>query len=88
MSSKRYVLYVDQAKDARIITGCQNSFVQQVHIQHLSRLENVPQWLASVPRPVLADTMKLQGYYEEELQKFLATKKIKTTKFGSVDEDE
>lgn len=83
MATKRYILYVDDESQAKIITD--KSIRIQTHIQPIQKLEEVPQWLEELSLPVFVDKVKKEAYFGEGTLKELFTKKPKGQQF---DDDE
>jgi hypothetical protein len=70
MSTKRYVLYTEEDK-----FKMPSFLAAQVHIQPLAELQNVPEWLQALPKPLLVDTVKKVGLWGTELDTFIASKR-------------
>ena len=75
MATKRYILYVEEDSQAKVITD--KSIRIQTFIQDVRKLEEIPQWLEELPLPVFVDKVKKEAFYGEGTLKELFNKKPK-----------
>lgn len=66
----RYILYTDKFYDVGQIKI-------HTHIQFLSKLKSVPEWMLSKPKPILVDTVKQEAMCGDLAIQFFSTKKFK-----------
>ena len=82
MATKRYILYVPDNSESKIL---EKWIRPQTHIQFISELSEIPDWLKSLPLPVLVDQIKKEAYFgPKTLESFLNQKKS-NSKFAPVE---
>lgn len=82
MATKRYILYISDISETKIL---EKWIRAQTHIQLLQELSEIPDWLQELPLPVLVDQTKKEAYFgPKTLQNFFDQKKP-NTKFAPVD---
>ena len=79
MATKCFILYVHGKEDFQMPAF----LASQVHIQPLHELPIIPDWLQTIPKPLLVDTVKKTGFWGTELDAFIASKR--PSKFVPVD---
>lgn len=82
MATKRYVFYVDSEDSKSILTPWMRA---QTHVQVLSKLPDVPQWLQTIPKPVLVDVLKTEAVWGTEIAVLMESRKP-PSKFAPVEE--
>lgn len=82
MATKRYILYISNESETKIL---EKWIKPQTHIQMISELSEVPDWLQQLPSPVLVDQIKKEAYFgPKTLENFLNQKKP-NSKFATVE---
>jgi len=80
MSTKRFILYVESVEGFKLLPSF---LAAQTHVQPLSQLPHTPEWLQSIPKPLLVDTLKKVGFWGTEMTAFMESKR--PSKFVAVD---
>jgi hypothetical protein len=76
MATKRYILYVEDEAQAKVITD--KAIRIQTHIQDIQKLKDIPDWLQEITLPVFVDKVKKEAIFGENTLKDYFGKKPKT----------
>jgi hypothetical protein len=75
MATKRYILYVEDEAQAKVITD--KAIRIQTHIQDIQKLKDIPDWLQETTLPVFVDKVKKEAIFGENTLKDYFGKKPK-----------
>ena len=82
MSTRRFVLYIESEEQRAILAPWIRS---QTHVQPISRLASIPEWLQPLKAPVLVDMLSQEAVWGSEIESVMNSRKP-PSKFAAVEE--
>lgn len=82
MATRRFVFYIDNEDQRTLLASWLRT---QTHIQLVSKLGPLPNWLQQIPRPVLVDMLTQEAAWGSELDGMMQVRKP-PSKFSPVDD--
>lgn len=82
MATKRYILYVSDISESKIL---EKWIRPHTHIQLLSELSSIPDWLQELSSPVLVDQIKKEAYFGPKTLENFFNQKKPISKFATVE---